>query len=79
MANRQLCKIPQLDLMLDTHVRDGHLDDIESLGDSSNPFVATDRCEPLGHGLVQRGRRVTSTVRVSWMVTRHERTDMTGK
>jgi hypothetical protein len=42
--------------MLDTNVRDRNLNDVGSVGDPCNPFVAPKDCEPLSHGLVQRVR-----------------------
>ena len=42
---------------------DRHLDDIEPLSDAHYPFVASNCREPLGHRLVQRGRRDSDGVR----------------
>src|SRR5258708_2170131 len=47
-----LRKVAQLDLVLDSHIRDRYLDHIESQRDPSSPFVASNRRETLGHGLI---------------------------
>ncbi len=51
--------------VLDANVRDRHLDDVEpgAIGDTCHPFVASNCREPLGHGLVLRGRRNFDSVR----------------
>jgi hypothetical protein len=78
VALQPLREIHQLDLMLDTHVRNRHLDYIEPLRDPSDPLVPADRGEPLGHGPSYSVAAVTSTVcetpSMSWIVTRQERT-----
>jgi len=46
-------KIRDLDLMLDAHIRDGHLHCTESFLDAFHPFVFAQRSEPLRDGLEQ--------------------------
>ena len=41
-----LREIHELDFVLDTNIRDRHFDNVEPLGDSGNPFVGSNRCEP---------------------------------
>jgi len=38
-------ELPQLDLVLDANVHDRHLEDVEALSDSGNPFLALYRYE----------------------------------
>jgi hypothetical protein len=47
-----LRKIPEPNLVLDANVGYGHFDDIETLGNPSDPFVAPDRRKALGDGLI---------------------------
>lgn len=42
--------------MLDTNICDRHLNNVEPLSDSGNPFVGSNGCEPLSNGLIERGR-----------------------
>jgi hypothetical protein len=58
-----LREIYELDFVIDTNICDRHFDNVEPLGDSSNPFVGSNRCEPLSNGLIERGRRDFDGVR----------------
>ena len=47
-----LREITQLDFVFDANVRNRHLDDVETLGDPGDPFVASDGRQTLGDGLI---------------------------
>jgi len=47
-----LCEIAELHFVFDANVRDGHLDDVEALGDPGNPFVASNGRKTLGYSLI---------------------------
>ena len=44
-------KIADLNFVFDSNICDRHVDDIGTLGDASDPFVPSNRSEPLGHSL----------------------------
>ena len=50
-----LREIAQLDFVFNANVRDRHPDDIESMGDASDPFVAPNGGETSGDRLIQCG------------------------
>ena len=58
-----LREIHQLDLVLDANVHNENLHDVQTLGDSGNPLIAADCCEPERNSLVQRRCRDFDCVR----------------